>query len=230
MDRWGIDQAWVASLDAILNRETKTANSALAEAVAPHRDRLTPFAVINPNFPGWQSDLATCLDELGMCGVRTYPNYFGYTLENACFRELLSQVHERGVPLQIAVRVADERMHHPLVKVPAVDITELETHLAEAGDTPIILLNLRQGELAPATALCQAHSNVSLEISHVEVVGGVGRVLAEAPVGQVLFGTHAPILVPASSVLKVRESALEDDCIKALCHDNPRACCRPAKK
>ncbi len=40
-----------------------------------HRDRLIPFAVINPTYAGWEDDLKTCHEGLGMRGLRLYPGW-----------------------------------------------------------------------------------------------------------------------------------------------------------
>ena len=48
MDEKGIDKAVVSSASAITYRNTQPANEELAAAVKGHRDRMIPFAVINP--------------------------------------------------------------------------------------------------------------------------------------------------------------------------------------
>ena len=209
MDSVGIAESWVASFDCVLNREPKTANLALARSLEAHRDRLRPFATVNPRFPTWERDVGLYLDELRMAGFRVYPNYHGYALDDPCFLDLLCCAQERRVPVQIAVRVADERMHHPLVKVPATELPRLQATLGSVASVPVILLNVRQGELAAAADLASSHAPLAIEISHVETVGGVAR-LFERGFGleQVLFGSHAPLLYPHSAVFKLRESDL----------------------
>jgi len=210
MDANGIRKAWVSSLDCVLNREAKTANIALAQAVAPYIDRLTPFAAVNPAFPTWDADIDFYLDELGMAGIRTYPNYYGYELDEVCFGDLLECARERCIPVEIAVRMADERMHHPLVKVPAVEIPKFECQLGRIGDAKIIFVNVRQSEFAAAARLAESNANIFVEISHVEGVGGVAPLIERFSEGQVLFGTHAPILYPASAVLKLAEADITE--------------------
>jgi len=222
MDAAGIAQAWIASFDAVLNREPKTANLALAEATAGHRDRLTPLAVVNPSLPTWDRDIDLYLNDLGMAGIRVYPNYHGYAADAPCLGELLACAGERGAPVEIAVRVADERMHHPLVKVPAVDVAKIETHLSNAGRTSIVFINLRANEFAAAAKLAQARPNVFVEISHAEQVGSVSRLLQQFPVEQVLFGSHAPLLYPTSAIFKLRESDLNDEQLAAIANGNAR--------
>lgn len=220
MDANGIEKAWVASFDCVLNREGKTANLALAEAVAPHLDRLTPFAAVNPAFPTWDADIDFYLDELGMAGIRTYPNYYGYGLDEACFGDLLDCARRRGIPLEIAVRVADERMHHPLVKVPAVEIPKFGRQLDRIGDAKIIFVNVRQSEFAAVAKLADGNSNIFVEISHVEGVGGVGPLIERFGDRQVLFGTHAPLLYATSAILKLAEADITDAQRENVCSAN----------
>lgn len=220
MDANGIAEAWVASFDCVLNREPKTANIALAELVAPYRDRLIPFAVVNPNLPTWKQDIRLYLSELGMGGVRAYPNYHQYALDDACVGELLDCVRVRAAPLQVAVRVADERMHHPLVKVPAVEIPKFECQLSRAGDTKVIFINVRHNEFPAVAQLAQQSPNIFVEISHAETVGGVAGVLERVGQNQVLFGTHAPLLYATSAVLKLKEADITDEQRESICSGN----------
>ena len=49
MDSKGIDKAVVSSASAITYRNPQAGNEDVGAEVAPHRDRLIPFAVINPS-------------------------------------------------------------------------------------------------------------------------------------------------------------------------------------
>jgi len=220
MDAKGISEAWVASFECVLNRESKTANIALAESTERHSDRLRPFATVNPNFPGWEADLAFYLDDLGVAGVRTYPNYHGYELDHPGFGELLDAVRQRGAPMEVAVRVADERMHHPLVKVPAVDLTRVPAGWPASADAEIVFVNVRQNEFRAVAGLADGRENVRVEISHAEGIGGVGGLFDLFAETQVLFGTHAPLLYPDSALLKLREADLTEAQLEALCFRN----------
>ena len=51
MDAKAIDRAVVSSATAITYRNAQSGNEELAEQVKPYRDRLIPFAVINPDTP-----------------------------------------------------------------------------------------------------------------------------------------------------------------------------------
>src|SRR5262249_40458764 len=73
MDSKRIDKAVVSSASAITYRNPQAGNEDLAAEVGRHRDRLIPYAVINPFYAGWRDDLKTCRDEFRISGLRTHP-------------------------------------------------------------------------------------------------------------------------------------------------------------
>ncbi|MGD8237415.1 MAG: metal-dependent hydrolase, partial [Armatimonadota bacterium] len=83
MDRKGIDLAVVSSASAILYKNSQAGNEQLARDTRRHGDRLIPFAVINPAYADWEHDLAVCVEDLGMRGLRLYPGYHNYALADA---------------------------------------------------------------------------------------------------------------------------------------------------
>ena len=89
MDEKGIDKAIVSSASAITYRNAQSGNEQLAAAVTSHRDRLIPFAVVNPFYAGWQDDLKICHEELGMKGLRLYPKWHNYALSDRCLLDLI---------------------------------------------------------------------------------------------------------------------------------------------
>lgn len=113
MDKRGIDRAVVANVSAVLYRNSHAATEELARQVRRHRDRLLPVATLNPTYPGWEEDLRRCADDMGMIGLRLYPQYHQYRLTDAAALDLIDAAHERGFVIQVPQRVEDRRTRHP---------------------------------------------------------------------------------------------------------------------
>ena len=73
MDARKIDRAVVSSASAITYRNPQAGNEEVDGEVKAHRDRLIPFAVINPSYAGWEDDLKTCHERLRHAGAPPLP-------------------------------------------------------------------------------------------------------------------------------------------------------------
>ena len=113
MDRVGIDTAVVADVSAVLYRDSHAATQDLASAVRRHRDRLLPVATLNPSYAGWREDLRRCAEDVGMVGLRLYPQYHDYRLTDPQALELVDAASEHGLVIQVPQRVEDRRTRHP---------------------------------------------------------------------------------------------------------------------
>ena len=221
LGRVGIERAWVTSLDAVVLKNVAAANEPLAESVAEH-DALTPIGTVNPSWPEWERDIAACAD-LGMPGVRVNPNYQSWMLTDPIFGELLTAADDLGLLVEIAVRMTDERHHHPLMMVPPAVLGGILDLCAAHPDTPILIANGNIGEASSITrdAGGDLPSNLYFEISHFESVGGVQKAADSIGIEHLLFGTHAPYYYPESTTLKVfKECDFPADELEALTHGN----------
>jgi len=218
--RCHISRAWVVSLEAVFARDCHSENAPLAEAVAGHAS-LLPLATINPEFPRWERDLCECAQALELRGVRVYPNYHLYTLQDSRFDALLTAAENLGLFVSLAVRMDDERHHFPLCTVPPVDIAPLPELAARHPALPIVVANAGNGDVAKVASLLDSAPNLYFEMSHFETVGGVETLARRIGVERVLFGTHAPYYYPESSVLKVtRECQFTSDELDAILSAN----------
>lgn len=117
MNAKGVDAAAVSSANSIWYRDVHAGNAELAEAVAGHEDRLWPIATINPRYPKWEADLAECVEDFGMRGVKLLPAYHDYDLDDPAAAALLSACADYDVPVILVATIEDQRQRHPRVQL-----------------------------------------------------------------------------------------------------------------
>lgn len=213
-------QAWAGSFDALLHRDMQGVNLRLMEECEKAGGMLVPFGSVNPTLPDWPEDLRRCHEDFLMPGIRLYPNYHGYTLGDAGCEELLDAAAGRGMIVQIAMRMEDDRTHHPLMMVPDVDPAPLAGLVKARPDLKLVILNgaraFRPDRLAELMTLGQVY----FDTSTIETVGALERLINVVPVERVLLGSHFPFFYLDATTLKLKESELAAFQQRAVTHDN----------
>lgn len=214
----GVVSAWAGSFEGITHRDLTGVNARLAEACGAQAE-LVPIGSINPALPGWREDLQKCASLWRMPGVRVHPGYHGYSLGESPFRELLRLATEAGLFVQIVAALEDTRTQPELMRVADVDLTPLAQVLPEIPQARVQILNAR-----PRGAwLKQLASLPGLywDVSRLDGTAGVPELVQQVPAGRVLFGSHAPFLIPEAALIRVHEAdRLSRDELRAVYADN----------
>jgi predicted TIM-barrel fold metal-dependent hydrolase len=215
----GIMQAWAGSFEGLLQRDVAGVNARLSQACQPHRE-LLPVGTINLQLPGWEADLRQCLDQRDMPAIRLHPNYHGYTLADPRFPQLLNLATKAGRVVQVAAALEDTRTQHPLVRVPDLNLAPLADVMRRIAGAKVQILNAR---LRGASLDSLANTpGVYLDTARVEGTDGVANLLASVPPQRVLFGSHAPFLIPEAALIRVHESNLSEDSLAAVLGQNAK--------
>jgi hypothetical protein len=224
-----ITSAWAGNFEAVLHRQLDAANRRLTDECKTRGDgMLIPLGSVNPNGPDWEEDLARCDERYGMPGIRLYPGYHGYALDHPQFVRLLGLATERGLFVQIVLRMEDERVHHPALRVPVVEAAPLIDVLKTLPKARVQLLNSTTALREQRTRELIEQTSVTFDLSSLEEDGGVGRLIdgthtryrVPVAVERLLFGTHAPFFPCESALFKLFESPLELAQLKKLMREN----------
>jgi predicted TIM-barrel fold metal-dependent hydrolase len=215
-------EAWAGSFDGLLHKDVAAVNARLAhECQLQEGIRLVPFGSVNPLLPDWEDDLRRCVEEHHMPGIRLHPNYHGYGLDHPAFARLLKLAAERKLVVQLAVIMEDERMMNAHFRVPPVDLRPLVAQVQATAGLQLILLNALT--TVRGNALVQLRERgIYVDVSMLDGLGGVAGLLNQLPLDRVLFGSYAPFFYFDSALLKLKESALTEPQLRAVCHDNAR--------
>jgi hypothetical protein len=206
MDAKRIDKAIVSSASAITYRNAQAGNEELAAEVKDHRDRLIPFAVINPFYAGWQDDLKICHEDFGMSGLRLYPKWHNYRLSDRCCLDLVNAATERGMVISVPIRVEDKRQRSWLVDVPDVPLDELAALVKACPKARFVLLNgLGYAKLPLGHKDNGLPVNYLIEISRLSALldNEIGQLIASLGAERLVLGTGMPFSYPDPALLKL---------------------------
>ncbi len=217
MDARKIDRAVVSSAGAITYRNAQSGNEEVDAEVKGHRDRLIPFAVINPTYIGWEDDLKTCHERSGMRGLRLYPGWHHYRLSDPRCLDLVRAATARGLIVSIPMRVEDPRQRSWLVDVPDVSVDDVAALVRACPEARFLLLNGSWQDGFVRSLLGRGSSglpaNYRIEISWLTAFldGEIGALLKSLGPGRIVFGTGMPFNYPDPALLKLEVLAVSPE-------------------
>ena len=201
LDSRNIDRAVVASIHGAFYKNAHAANEELSKQVRRYRDRLIPFATLNPRYPGWQEDLRRCAEDLDLRGIRLYPQYHEYELTDPEALELIDAATALGWVVQVPMRIVDRRQRHLWDQARDLTPADLEAALASRPGARWMFLNalgLDGSRFAPTAKFL-------VDISRMSAVLGrnIQSLIETAGPNHLAFGTGTPFKVPDPTLLKL---------------------------
>jgi uncharacterized protein len=228
-----VTEAWAGSFYALFHKNIDHINASLAkECRIKGEGILLPFGTVNPVFPDWEEDLRRCHEQYKMPGIRLYPGYHGYPLDDENFARLLQKASARDLLIQIAIDIQDERMQHPRVDAEAVDVAPLADLLKELAGARVQLINSFRHVRGERLQVMIEETGVLFEISNLDHTAAIELMLrgehpyvhgVSIPADRLLFGSHMPYFPLENALFKFMESALSADEAKSIMYGNAAA-------
>ena len=127
------------------------------------------------------------------------------------FKSLLKKADTLSLPVCIYCRLFDERIHPHFARVEPVDLSGLKNIIANFSHLPLIICNCNLADLSRIEQILKEYQNIYMEISHLESLGVVRKLIDNIGIERILFGTYAPYFYIESSFLKIKESRFSED-------------------
>jgi predicted TIM-barrel fold metal-dependent hydrolase len=220
MNKFGVEISVISNLHGLFYKNTQSANEELYDEIRPDRrfrDRFIPFAVINPIYAGWRDDLEVCVKKMGMKGVRLYPKYHDYEINDPSLIECVKRIRDHGLPVAFTIRMEDSRtrswMDVPYVVGKASPKKEwtlmnIVPVVKAVPDAKYMILNVANGIMLRGEELELFRMADILFDTSGRQVNTLPDLLKTYGMGKFAFGTHSPFLDYLTGMLRIE--ALRD--------------------
>lgn len=220
LHRQGIGRMVMGSARAITFCSPQPANELLAEEMeGPASTQPLLAAVLNPEYPGAERDLRRCA-ELGFRALKLYPTYHAFDVTSYETVRLADMATEMGWPVLLAVRVEDERHHHPLMKVPALAMDKAVAFARNVAPATVVLCTATAAEI-PTFLQGAQRDNVLAEVSYVKgPLNAIEDLVSKVGSERLVFGSHLPFSYAQTALAKVREAPIGEAAVAAILNGN----------
>ena len=206
MNKFGVDVSVVANLNGIFYKNTQSANEELYEEIQSNRkfkNRLIPFAVINPIYADWKYDIEICVNKFGMKGIRLYPIYHDYEITDKNCIELVKFVRDLNLPVAFSLRIVDSRQRSWMDVSKEWSLKDVVPIMKEVPDAKYIILNIaNDGKMGKEELDILKSQNVLFDTSG-RAITNISEFINRFGKEKFAFGTHTPILDYLTGLLRI---------------------------
>ena len=181
---------------------------------------ISPVPVIDPTLGNWVEELELAAEKTTVRMVKLLPGYNGYDL--AVADDLFKEACRIGLAVMVQVRIDDPRRHQPLWKVPDVPVADIVEAAEDHPELKLIIGGASTRIIRYFSSQLRALPGLYSDTSQVDGVDGVKMLIDDGLEGKLLFGSHAPVFMPAASVARVLND-IPDATVKAIMRDNAAA-------
>ncbi|MGB9596861.1 MAG: amidohydrolase family protein, partial [Candidatus Poribacteria bacterium] len=217
----GIQKAFISSIEAIFYDEPHLANEILFSQIE-NFPQFLPVAVINPNLANWDKNLNKYHSEHNIKAIKLHPNYHLYKLNDSNVKELLISAGEKNITVIIQMRVQDVRSQNPICIVQDVDVSSVIEIAETIKETRFVFGGIKWNEVQGMANRIKFLSNAWVDISNIEYIDVLRRLINVFGTDQILFGTHSPFFEVKSAILKLKEANLTNEEFKSITSINAK--------
>ena len=198
----GIEYGYVSSMSSVFYNDPFEGEEDLHETISgtPYRHILT----VNPTLPCFEQDIEKALELFDIFGVRIYPGYHNYPLDDPRLTELCELLRKHHLPLMLTLRLEDERLNY-LNRPRRIDVPgELLNFIKTLTDVPLLIMNIRFGEILYCEEALKSQPNLYIDTAGIkDPVASVEQLIEHIGDSKIIYGSQYPLNVLKSTLYEV---------------------------
>ena len=198
----GIGFGYVSCMNSIFYNDPFEGDEDLHQILenTPYQQILT----VNPTLPAFEADIEKGVRQFGVRGVRVFPGYHGYSLDDSRFLALCAILKKYHLPLLLTMRVEDERLDYLYLPRRIGVPDELLKFIDTVRDIPVLLMSLRYGEMLYCEDALRSQPNLYMDTSGLKgSVGCMEQVMQHIGDRKILYGSQYPLNALKSTLFEV---------------------------
>ena len=197
----GVDCVLLSPLDGVWAHDAHRANDAVYAAARDQR-QVRPVPLLDPTLPTWPEALARAR-AAGAPAVRWLPAYAGFELADPRAADCARAIRAAGLALWVQVRLEDPRRQHARAVVPDVAAAAVAEFAHRHPDLDVVIGGAAWKPLLDLTGAVAALPHLYADVSQVDGMDSLLRLLDAGLAHRLLFATHAPFFVPLAGLARV---------------------------
>lgn len=204
----GISWGCVSSLNSIFYNDPFEGDEELHEIIKD--TAYEHILTVNPCLPGFSKDIENGLARFAIKGVRVYPGYHRYKLNDLQFLELCRILREYKLPLFLSLRMEDERLDY-LLQPSILESQDIAEFLKSNTENTVLLLNARNWELMNLRDMINNQDSVFCDTSGLkDGLFPVENILKHIHPDKILYGSLYPLYCMESTNLIVEKAEISN--------------------
>ncbi len=189
----GVDLCLVSAFDAIFHKDYLAANQRMMKELEEFRGKLLGVPIENPQSPVSGS--------LPPAVVRLVPSYHGYTVLSKRCQRFLRQCESCGTTVFVSLRMRDERLSHPLLRLRPSRVMDLAHVLSKVPGLDVVVNNAKSNEIDELLSRGMERVRASCDWSF--PIGFIEKIVDRCGDDNLVYGSNAPLHYYRSSLLQV---------------------------
>lgn len=205
----GFSLGYVASLSSIFNNDPIESEEELYDILKGSSYR--QIYTVNPTLPALSRNIAEGVERFNIAGVRIYPGYHQFKLDDPCMRELRAVLKKYNLPLYVTAKIEDERLNY-MITPRTVSCEEMMALTELMQDVKILFTGVMTYEAVQMKEVINSSPNVFVETSYFKgPTGCMEYALSELSADKLLFGSAYAYLCFKSALLQIETASIQEE-------------------